>query len=141
MPAEKKAPPRITILFTLLAKDGSLFTACQQERRRASGGQQQPLGRGAQLVHTGKSTGGRLLTKARFVRGPSASMDTMPGCSETLSTRNSDALFSVFCPLGVARGISPIPLEPWTKSATRGFPPCEGGRYSHHEQTKKKKKS
>ena len=34
------------------------------------------------------------LTKAKFVNGPSASLDTWPGYSETISTKNSDAVFS-----------------------------------------------
>lgn len=63
------------------------------------------------------------LTKAKFVRGPSASMDTSPGYSETLSTKNSEALFSIFFAFGGGRNAFPNPSEPWIKSATRGLPP------------------
>lgn len=58
-----------------------------------------------------------------FVKGPSARIDTSPGYSETLSTRNSAAFFSIFFVFGGGRNTFPNPSEPWTKSATRGIPP------------------
>lgn len=63
------------------------------------------------------------LTNAKFVRGPNASIDTSPGYSETFSTKNSDADFSIFLDFGGGRNILPSPSEPCTKSAMRGFPP------------------
>lgn len=66
----------------------------------------------------------RSLTRAIFVRGPNASMETSPGYSETLSTKNSGADLSHFTDLGGSREMFPNPSEPWTKSAIRGFPLC-----------------
>lgn len=62
------------------------------------------------------------LTKARLVSGPSASIDTSPGYSDTLSTRNSDADFSIFLEFGAGKHKLPNPSEPRTKSATCGSP-------------------
>lgn len=64
-----------------------------------------------------------MLTKATFVSGPRASTDTSPGNSDTFSTRNSDALFSIFLIVGGGKLMFPNPSEPCTKSATRGVPP------------------
>lgn len=66
----------------------------------------------------------RSLTKAIFVRGPKASIETSPENSETVSTKNSGADLSHFPDLGGSRKMFPNPSEPWTKSAMRGFPLC-----------------
>lgn len=63
------------------------------------------------------------LTSAKFVKGPRASIDTSPGYSETISTKNSEAFFSIFFLSGGGRNMFPNPSEPCTKSATRGLPP------------------
>nr|GMC67613.1 hypothetical protein Iba_scaffold33024CG0040 [Ipomoea batatas]GMD18796.1 hypothetical protein Iba_scaffold1087843CG0010 [Ipomoea batatas]GME14151.1 hypothetical protein Iba_scaffold14969CG0060 [Ipomoea batatas] len=42
---------------------------------------------------------------AKFVSGPNASIDTSPGNSETLSTKKSDADFSLFLDFGGWSGI------------------------------------
>lgn len=52
------------------------------------------------------------LTKAKFVSGPSASTDTSPGYSETFSTKNSEALFSILLAFGGGRNMFPSPSEP-----------------------------
>jgi len=64
-----------------------------------------------------------MLTKARLVSGPSASIDTSPGYSETLSTKNSEALLPIFFAFGGERNVLPNPSEPWIKSGTVGIPP------------------
>lgn len=53
-----------------------------------------------------------ILTRAKFVNGPNASIDTSPGYSETISTKNSDAGFSIFLDLGEGKNICPNPSEP-----------------------------
>jgi hypothetical protein len=53
-----------------------------------------------------------MLTKARLVSGPSASIDTSPGYSETLSTKNSEALLPIFFAFGGERNVLPNPSEP-----------------------------
>lgn len=63
------------------------------------------------------------LTKAMFVRGPNTRIDTSPGYSETLSTKNSAAPFSIFFAFGEGRNTFPKPSEPCIKSATHGCPP------------------
>lgn len=52
------------------------------------------------------------LTKAKFVNGPSTSMDTSPGYLETISTKNSDAFFSIFLDFGGGKEMFPNPSEP-----------------------------
>ena len=64
-----------------------------------------------------------LLTIAKFVSGPSASIDISPGYWETLSTKNSDADMSTFFDLGSGKFTLPNPSEPWTKSPISGSPP------------------
>lgn len=71
-----------------------------------------------------KATEQTLLTSAKFVKGPKASIETSPGYSETLLTKNSDAVFSDFFDLDGGKYVLPNPSEPWTKSAIRGFPLC-----------------
>lgn len=44
--------------------------------------------------------------------GPSASIDTSPGYSDTLYTRNSDADFSIFLEFGEGKNKLPNPSEP-----------------------------
>jgi len=52
------------------------------------------------------------LTRAIFVSGPNASTDTSPGYSETLSTKNSTALFWISFAFVGGRCMSPKPSEP-----------------------------
>lgn len=63
------------------------------------------------------------IAKAKFVRGPRASIDISPGNSDTFSTKNSDADLSNFSVVGGFKFMFPNPSEPWTKSATFGVPP------------------
>lgn len=51
-------------------------------------------------------------TKAKFVRGPNARIDIPPGFWDTVSTKNSDAVFSIFLPFGNGKNIFPNPSEP-----------------------------
>lgn len=51
-------------------------------------------------------------TNAKFVNGPSASIDTSPGYSETFSTKNSDADLSFFLEFGEGKNKLPNPSEP-----------------------------
>lgn len=67
-----------------------------------------------------------------FVRGPSARIDTSPGYSETLSTRNSEAFFSIFFLFGGERNKFPNPSDPCAKSATRGIPPYSKMKGTHN---------
>lgn len=77
------------------------------------------------VIHKASFTGKifQKLTNAKLVRGPNASIDTSPGYSDTLSTKNSDALFSIFLDFGGGKNMLPSPSEPWTKSAMHGAPP------------------
>lgn len=121
-PNAKKAPPSMTILFTFLAKVESLLIAWPWNiavTKLQSQELPSPKGKDEKQWKVDKT----MLTKAKFVSGPSASIDTSPGYSETFSTKNSEALFSCFFAFGGGILTFPNPSEPWTKSATRGIPP------------------
>lgn len=114
LPAAKNDPPSTTIFLTLLTKEESFLMAWNTMRQNHTlQPENSTLSASSEEEHT----------NATFVRGPKASTETSPGNSETLSTKNSAALWSIFLLVGSERSMFPRPSDPWTKSATCGFPP------------------